>query len=573
MPIDPSIAFGVQRPQQSQQQSPFAMLGELMQLKETGQRIQGQSIYLKNQEQLLKDREEAQKDEAAIRQSMQKFVRLGPQGEPQDLDFDMVYHDLTAQGRGQAAISLRDKMVDIKKKEADDLKVKAETTRANLNLALSMAKGITDDPSHARVKRMVAETLGPEFAKYLGDRYDPATIQTAVDTGMSVSEMLTKRRDQFNAYKELLTESRLALTQERDWQSKLPDMYDKWLTQSAEYLSLAQNDSDWQATRSQVEGAMKGILPQQLVDSVMQSFPMDYSKGSAEAARVLSLTPGQRSQELMERARLADTQQARKENDDVPLDPAAIAMLGEKLARDGQMPPMGLGKNATRNRDLVYNYAAKVFPTLDLASQVAAVTAYKGSLNVQQRALNQIEGYETNVLKNMRQMLTEAKKIPDWGAPILNKPVREVALAFGSETIPGFRTAHGVVVPETAKILTGNPATLAGQLSDDARKEVAKLLPENYTYKQLYNAVQIIVNDMDNRKTSIQEQIGKLQGLIAMSPRTFAPGEGTNRQPQGQAAQSGLPPNYNGVVTQNGQRYTLVTDAQGRMISLTPINK
>src|SRR5262249_12024803 len=71
---------------------------------------------------------------------------------------------------------------------------------------------------------------------------------------------------------------------------------------------------------------------------------------------------------------------------------------------------------------------------------------------------------------------------------------------------------------------------LRGAVSDESRDKTDQLLRSDYTYKQLYDSAQILVQDAVNRKTGFEQQIAGLKRLMASAPIQFNNGGGGGGQ-------------------------------------------
>lgn len=198
----------------------------------------------------------------------------------------------------------------------------------------------------------------------------------------------------------------------------------------------------------------------------------------------------------------------------LPLTPAGIEMAARRYLKDGTLPPMGMGKAGAGTRKEILNRAAEIDPEADIASNVAAFGADKGSLASMQKQRDAIGAFEETAKKNIDIFLEQAGKVVDTGSPLANTLVRQVSGSLlGSKDIPAFNAARQVAVNEIAKI-TSNP-TLAGQLSDSARHEVEAFNPANATLAQSVAVMRLLKRDMDNRKMSLDNGLREIKDRIS----------------------------------------------------------
>jgi hypothetical protein len=156
-------------------------------------------------------------------------------------------------------------------------------------------------------------------------------------------------------------------------------------------------------------------------------------------------------------------------------------------------------------------------------------------LTQQEAAIN---SYENTAKKNGQVLLQLGSKVDRTGVPVIERWIRAGRQASGDPEVAQFHAQLTAYLPEVARILS-NP-NLAGVLTNKARAEVEKMIPENISAKQLQAVIPLIEQDMDRRKESLAAEIarvrGELQGmsksggkLPAASP-TAPPGDGEGWQ-------------------------------------------
>jgi hypothetical protein len=210
------------------------------------------------------------------------------------------------------------------------------------------------------------------------------------------------------------------------------------------------------------------------------------------------------------------------------LTPAGIDMAALNYRKTGQLPPLGMGDRTTRQK--ILNRAAELTPTdisrieaggTDVAANKAGYRADSGSLVSLQKQRDAIGAFEGTAQKNIDNFLAVAQKVPDTGIPLLNTPVRWIAGAGGSADMAKYNAARQVAVSEIAKIVQ-NP-NLSGQLSDSARKEIEVFNPSNATLGQTIAVMNLLKQDMNNRKTSLDEQLKATKDRIGGGTTTVQP--------------------------------------------------
>lgn len=199
------------------------------------------------------------------------------------------------------------------------------------------------------------------------------------------------------------------------------------------------------------------------------------------------------------------------------LTPEAKDLLAKNFAMTGNVPPMGNGKAGQKTRVQLFNRAAELYGQMDLATQRAAYDANKKSLNQLQPMADAVNAFESTSRKNIDLFLEQARQVPDLGVPLTNTPIRWISgKVLGGTEVPAYEAARRVAVNEIAKV-TSNP-NLTGALSDSARHEVESFVPENATLGQAVKVMEVLKQDMENRRTSIADQIQAIRERIAAPP-------------------------------------------------------
>lgn len=213
------------------------------------------------------------------------------------------------------------------------------------------------------------------------------------------------------------------------------------------------------------------------------------------------------------------------------LNPAGLDAAAKMYAQTGQLPAMGMGGKAANVRAAIINRAAELFPDLNIAANKAEYGATSGTLTQLQKQRGAIGAFEQTAQKNIDLFLAQAGKVVDTGSPLANTAARLVTgKMLGSPDQAAYDAARQVAINEIAKI-TSNP-TLAGQLSDTARKEVEVFNPQNATLKQTVAVMKLLKQDMANRAQSLDDAIAQQRGALRGSASS-ASGTIRARDPQG----------------------------------------
>lgn len=191
----------------------------------------------------------------------------------------------------------------------------------------------------------------------------------------------------------------------------------------------------------------------------------------------------------------------------------ALDNAAETYKNTGQLPQLGQGKRSGALKAAILNKAAEKYGSFDASTSKANFEADKGSLITLQKAKDQVESFENTANKNLDVFLEKSKGVADLGSPILNAPARMISKTLlGSQKYAEFENARQTAVTEIAKVLS-NPG-VSGQLTDSARKEMENAISPNATTGQIQGAVNVLKRDMQNRKSSMDEQIGLIKGRL-----------------------------------------------------------
>jgi hypothetical protein len=245
-----------------------------------------------------------------------------------------------------------------------------------------------------------------------------------------------------------------------------------------------------------------------------------------------------------------DQQKAAQAAADVTkLTPAGVDIAAQNFVKTGTLPALGMGDKTTRQQ--IINRAAELSPGLDLASAKADYAANTDSLKGLQKQRDAIGAFEQTASKNIDVFLDTAGKVVDTGSPFINRLAREASgQLLGSENQAAYDAARQVAVNEVAKI-TSNP-TLAGTLSDAARKEVEGFNPASATLGQTVRVMRILKQDMQNRTGALDDQIAGIKARIA---------KGTPTAPSATPTGGG-PVTAVTVTAPNGQTYRFATQGE-----------
>jgi hypothetical protein len=367
----------------------------------------------------------------------------------------------------------------------------------------NLAAGITDEQSYYRALKMgVDKGLDVSLVRSMAEGgYDPAQVQqfakqmltakerVELDDLLEKKEFEAKRRPQ--ELKKL--ENEVANTT-RNAEGKLPSEVVAANAPTAEQKNFQAYYETWLESKGLPKNAQNEMMArkdyQQSQRTPVPGVDVPFSK-EVQSQRLQSAAAGRAPA--------------------VQLTPEALDMAAINFAQTGVMPQMGMGNASARTA--IINRAAQIAPNVDLAGNKADYSANTNSLKRLTAQNDSVTAFENTALKNLDTFLNTAKEVLDTGSPMLNRPLRELSdSVVGSEKQAAFNTAKRVAINEIAKVLT-NPGSNAA-LSDSARKEIEELIKPSATLGQIYAAANLLKQDMENRKTSNDEQIKAIRSRI-----------------------------------------------------------
>ena len=212
------------------------------------------------------------------------------------------------------------------------------------------------------------------------------------------------------------------------------------------------------------------------------------------------------------------------------LTPDQVDAWAEYALSTGKLPPLGLSANNPDRTAILAGAARKAKERgLSIAGNAAVYGGLKTSFGNMRKNYDSIEAFAKTALANSEILEGTLTKLVDTGSPIINKPIREWGRDVqGSIGVTAYNTARRIVAPEFARLLTS--ANAQGVLSDEARTEVMGLLAPDATASQVLQALDILKNEVANRRSSIGGQLGDIEdalNAVGQTPTTpNKPGEG-----------------------------------------------
>jgi hypothetical protein len=228
---------------------------------------------------------------------------------------------------------------------------------------------------------------------------------------------------------------------------------------------------------------------------------------------------------------LRNAQMAREAaQQDSPIDPATVSFMAQQVLAGGQMPALGMGKQAAAARQAVMaevarQAGARGLNGADLATQVAHYKAGSKQIANLENMAGTIGVNEQTAMANGQQYIDRSAELPGQTsiAP-LNAISNWVQRRFGGETISKADAAYGTFTNEYAKVVAGSPSG-AGTLSDSARHEAQETMNGNGSFSQKQAAFDQMKADMANRMAAIHNGITNAYKGLTQQPGYQVPAD------------------------------------------------
>ena len=248
----------------------------------------------------------------------------------------------------------------------------------------------------------------------------------------------------------------------------------------------------------------------------------DLSHGDAAANRDVTM----RGQNMTAASRAADNQGAAD-----PLDRTSITYVADQYRKTGQMPPLGMGKQAAAMRAAIIGEAARRDAAEGTTGADAAVNhadyhANRSALATISRTNSNILAFEDTANRNADYVLSTAKKgAGTTGVPLFNAWQQAGRRSIGGNPdVSRFDVAIKTFASEYAKVTSG--ASGGAVTSDSARHEIDSMINGAQTQAQLEAVIGQAKADMRNRREALNDQRQALRTqLRGRSPN------GTNTPP------------------------------------------
>lgn len=220
-----------------------------------------------------------------------------------------------------------------------------------------------------------------------------------------------------------------------------------------------------------------------------------------------------------------------------PLTKDSLDYVARQYMINGQLPPLGMGKNATSQRAAIINRAVEIEAETGSTGADAAVRhmnfkAAQSGLNTVTRQRGIVEAAEGTAEQNAQLVLSLAQKTGLGGVPVLNRWINAGRQGVaGDPDVQAFQSALMNLQAENAKINSGS--TTGQGASDASRRDAADQLPSTSTYPQLVSTIGAMRTEWGNRKNSLMSEEQAFRDQVN---RKGAPSTSSNSAPAPAAA-------------------------------------
>lgn len=209
------------------------------------------------------------------------------------------------------------------------------------------------------------------------------------------------------------------------------------------------------------------------------------------------------------------------------IDDTTAQFYAQQILAGGQMPALGMGRQAAHSRAVIMNKVAEMGHTAglggaDLATQQAHYKSAAKAIATLETQYGVTQQNEDTALKNGQQFIDRSLELPmQTGTPALNAIIqfgqKQSSLMPGHETKAAMDAAWNTFVTEYAKVVAGSP-TGAGVLSDSARHEQMEVMQNSYDPKQKLAAFEQMKADMANRIAAMKATLAKSYENLTKQP-------------------------------------------------------
>lgn len=203
-------------------------------------------------------------------------------------------------------------------------------------------------------------------------------------------------------------------------------------------------------------------------------------------------------------------------------DAATVNFYAQKVAAGGDLPQLGMGKDAAAMRQAILRRAAQIQTGQGMTGGDsnllhADVKTATAALTQLQRTRNSLDPFLKTFDGNVDQVRQLAPKAVGGSIPVFNRWIQAGRVSIkGDPEVSKFNVVINAVANENAKIMSG--ASGGAVTSDSARHEAMSLINNAQTYDQLMGVLQQMQTDTRIRLKAMDDRQAELRGKISGKP-------------------------------------------------------
>lgn len=231
------------------------------------------------------------------------------------------------------------------------------------------------------------------------------------------------------------------------------------------------------------------------------------------------LTPIAKANADLTAGRITQEQHAQITGEGAKIDGDALESAAARYRIDGTMPPnLGRGTQGATNTVAIIKRAAQMAKEAGETVEGQRLTQIANRANAQAlgqlvKQKNLILAFENTALKNADLVLRESEKVDRLGSPAIDRWIQAGQKSIaGDVPVARLDTAVRTFVNEYARVTTS--VTGGGITSDTARREIETLLKGSHTKEQVRGVVDLMKEELNNRKLGYEDQEKALKASI-----------------------------------------------------------
>jgi hypothetical protein len=201
----------------------------------------------------------------------------------------------------------------------------------------------------------------------------------------------------------------------------------------------------------------------------------------------------------------------------IVLTPESTQMLAENYLATGTLPPLGMGTAAAQARTQIYNKASESGKTGgEIATQGAIYKATSAALKGDLKTYDGMQASHERIAAGFTILRNASAAAPRFGSMLANKPWEWIQKqAFSDPAMTNYKAALEIVLPEYAKLMSGNGMSQALQV--EQLHHAQQILSSAMSDEQLNSALDTLESEMQGTLAAITKTVGQRTSNIGSS--------------------------------------------------------